>query len=489
MNFPIDKNVLNNKVMNGKTLLFLFSPRKMYDSEIHPFRYNFGFESLNFIDSVAKKDPSLLLNPAVSDQMLNKFGVVIPSPKGIEVQTSLFSKYWTFCLVLRNRVDLITTFPTEKIITGICSEEPVNLMTVNNTKPTVNPACRLIPFNELDFTFVSQQGLKGNEVKPNVRHLVGTSDIVRQVKDFVNEEALYISTPGTVANNTIYDHADSVLSSNGKSNQYGINNSDVIFCPDIDDNLVSKNQSVMNPILYSPKKHVQSIMNAVSNSVINNDSLIQPLNTKEDIQDNICSDLTIMEGSHNVNDSTFSYIFLGEFCRTIDPDIVIIQSQIRNQMSVIPPAIISPVTLFSSLLGEVIPLYMVKYNISGVAFGYVSYGDNFQILGELETFTEEDRSNLRSKIQRFYLDLKSSVFEMMKNVAGDFNLQVHVNLTGETIIDLKFFDYSDLNGYYSHSNLLKGYTAPIISNFDTAQSNSTELSRFIDNVSTIYGCI
>lgn len=471
---------LNNNVSAKKSLLIFISPRKHYEISLRPIQYNFNAGTLDFIIEKAQQNESNLLNKDLHRQITNRS--LTPSP--IPTIFDMNYEFWTFCFIIEHNsmYQSLQLAPVKSIITGCCDDEPI---LDQNGKRVYNPKCRLIPTHMLQITILEQSigasGLKVNKVTSTVDIISYIDELITQVspvEQSTNSQPLYINTPDTMVDMIDVDEGlyqlDTIQS--------------VVTVPpaegSIQDQVVTKINSKAN----EPIKHTESIMKAISSAVIDTQGLeLLPYAMKDSIVDSL-SVMNLSRPTYNlVTDNIGSQLYMEYVITHFNPEISIVQIPRHQMLNTTDPSIATPNTVYSNLLSQLIPLYMVKYNLSCVALTYDSFTQSFNPdTMHMEFITVESPEMMKQKIDRFLMELKLDVFEIPK-MYGDFAVNVMVNYIGDSFIDLRFYDYTmQPNGYFAQDMIFRPYGGMSLANFDTLANNATNLNSLITNLSSVF---
>ena len=492
----VNEDVIDNVVANKKDYcrLFLFEPRVIYNKCRRPLIYNF---TEGFTQEVLRRvnDGDISSLPSISECSMTS-SAVIPNSRGKNVHLDVFSDQWTFMLIVSGRCvsalkkkldsqdkkesyDDIIVVPnndiynnTMVIYIGYFEEEPVAYHTIDYTTPTFNESVYL---NITKKTVFKLRNVRPNSsrIRPDINPIITNCSIVEHRHDVYQDEDPY----------------DIRVSTRGLIN----NNSDPYFTDDIDDDKLYEGIKLLKPSLQSPKKHIKSILKTISENVSNivydcdtsdsiftKDIFIENLALNHSMEENP----TFQSAVYNIGFNEDDILPLSYIIDTLDPHIVVVkynQTGMDRRINIVTDdeSNTSPESVFTTMMENVIPDYLITWNLSDVAFSYDSYSNKLDV----DIFTSIDecsQSDLERRFDAFIYEIQRDVFSMLRNLCGDFSCHIRCNVFTDTMINLIFNDYHQRyrDEYTKASNVFEPFASNLICTKKEKDINRQSIDTF-----------
>jgi len=465
--------------------MFIFSPRYIPDHYKRPLVYNFNYEFMeNAADHLLSSkysgdNPQRSLSKLLISDISNN--AIVPSIDGTRFNTSQFSDLWSFVLIVTNDDinPIIKRSPAEQrrnIYIGLFSDEPINPNTINMTNVTINPNATLIItrkiiLNRIRVCHPKKGIIVKDDLMADVERYYHNNDII-----LTDDKRLFNIQPNSVIKNFIKtDNSDFVLT------DYNGFNSPV---EDID-------YSKLETIQHSPKLQLKTIGKAILSgleyydyesmehdffNVIENKPQALRDNASAFIENNtirLADNIGLKEGKYK----------LSEIINIYNPNIFPIIIPPKSQLSIIPQNIDSPTNIFSSLVANAIPSFLIRVGLSGVSFMYNSYYNAMKLLHIELINGNESKEVIKRKWDALYKIMQFELFQIIENAGGPFDLMVNSFINGSTYIKFHFLDDGTIeDGVFEENNMLGGITSPCIGNFDCFANNAKNLNGFIEYI-------
>jgi hypothetical protein len=137
-----EMNMNVGRIENGKSILFIFTPKPIFDHHKRPLVYDF---SLPFVESVVDK---LVERPTMNgvNSLIREPTIlsgVKPSYTGFDIKTSRYSDNWSFVLIVDSNNGTIR-LPHRVIYYGLFLEEPLLNRYSATPEQFVNKQCVMV---------------------------------------------------------------------------------------------------------------------------------------------------------------------------------------------------------------------------------------------------------------------------------------------------------------------------------------------------------
>lgn len=489
-------NVLCNKNIAGNTsaILILFSPRIIPDQTRRSYTYKFGegFKSSLFdrIDAGLKGVPQNNIGSFMLD-CPDARGAILPEARGQNINLKTFSNYWTFVLIVDNDTPLggknfPTVMPSRTLYTGWCTGEPVTKKNFSSGH-VLNEGCVLAVTHQtvlnMKQTFGYTGGYQGVDVMGDYDFAAGT--VLQNMQN--SSEAVYDLNPGTVV--------QSVIPSQDMDGLIQVTSQAV----------AAKPKSLVIPTeLNDPAQHLSHLVSqAVQTAKV----------TANGFGYNGTPDFDIFSGGDTIM-STFGSL-LGcatpSLISSLHPDqpftigeVVQKYPDLQFQVSYIPAesqyditssAGVSARNVYTTILYSALPGILVQYGLSEIAFRYNSYtreagglgsiGDErgmFQ-LQNIASLYVCNQNELYAKWDSLQTYLKMTLFPIIKDTVGDFDLMVHCAVGGVSLINLNLFNFTAEQGFIETNNLLGGLNTSTVGEQGELTNNATQLYSMMSDLS------
>jgi len=468
-------------------VLYILSPRVIPEQVIRPYAYNFNE---NLIEDL-KDQGELKQFFGPRSRGANKESThraILPSVQGTRVDTKDLSMMWSFILVLDVGATSSSKYalPSSKsriLCTGFFSEEPLNPMTINNTTPTINPR------SIMHFTHHSVVALQdtiqpryGNRTNMKISH---DDDCVNSMLGNIASSDLYLMTPSDIRE-----------CSRG-------NNSDGEFISAYGDKHVGAltDKNVITPSrLKSPKHQFQDILFALDYAVdyeslqkpessITSGGYGDPMQEFTDVFDAslIGDNRFVPQLGIDINDPISMHQLIHQY-----PNINILPCKVpaTSQWDVRPQDDVTVLNSMSSMVASTISTLATGSGISKISFRYnSSIGSSLDPNGggaweiqHVETLVPCDDIGTKGCFNTFKNLLQLDLWPILRSVAGEFDIMLSHDITGETLVGLQFLDMPVSHGMFETCNRMGGMVAPTIGDLSTFSHNTNELQSLVDSM-------
>jgi hypothetical protein len=485
---------INNKFDKGSAALYLFSPKETPNQVLRPYVYKFNSELVDVLME-NNNSPTLthgLINLRHSPVVNNS---IIPDAQGVKMNTSAaFSSKWLFVLVIDAPVSRmaggIPSSNSRQIISGYCSEEPLNPLTLFQVNPTVNPNSCLVPTH---CTVVNLNKKISHMGEQQYMVITSDDDTVPQVTEQLADESMFIMNPGDirrVSNVTTYatPYTNTVVAPGAMS--IG--------------NLHTRSGSSPTR-LKSPRHHLRELTYAIDTAIEGSDSMRNPVFSHSMLSDDrfggessIFEELfngQLSNSSHLNNRSTTNIgvdpthpIMLGHLI-SIYPGVHILPMKraYGAQWDVRPQDGINIQNSMSSMVSSAISAICTNCGLLGVIFRYNSWANGtmspeqgcWKIEG-YSTILQMPESSQLAMLTSFKRSMEMDLFPILLSIGGHFDLTTHYDLTGEILVDLQYLDYAPVGGLYETSNMYGGMMSPMVGNMRIFENNYHEMNALVN---------
>lgn len=479
-------------------ILLLFSPRSIPDQVRRSYTYKFGegFKSALFerMDKGIKGLPQTNISNLMLD-CPDARGAILPEAKGQSINLKTFGDQWTFVLIVDNdnrlnQQGVPGIMPSRTLYTGWCTTEPV-------AKKNFSAGHVL---NELCVLSVTHQTVL------NVKQVFGQMGGYQGI-DVMGD---YDFAPGQVLQN-MQNSAQAVCDLNPSKVV-----SSIIPSPDLEGSIQVMSQSVgalprslvIPTELNDPAQHLGHLVGqAVQTARV----------TANDFGSYSAPSFDIFSGGDTVI-SVFGSM-LGSatpsLISSLQPDqpftigeVIQKYPDLQFQVAYIPHASQYDITtssgasarnVFTTLLSSALPGILVQYGLAEVAFRYNSYtretGGLGSMGGERGMFELQNiaalyvcnSNELVAKWENFKAYLKLTLFPIIKDTVGDFDLMVHCAVGGVSLINLNLFNYAAEQGFVETNNLLGGLNTPTVGENTELSNNAGQLYSMMSDLTMSAG--
>jgi hypothetical protein len=497
MNFNETINPAQNGFLNPigpKVSLYIFTPTQHNDVVVRPYIYNFNS---NMVDSFINCN-SIGDNFKYMMSSGNMLDSILPSPNGIQLNTSMLDSYYSFILIIDSAEEVrsMLAFGQPKrrtVLTGYFYDEPLNQMTLWSSSPTINPNAVMVFTHNTSLLLNS-----GSQYGSNTRKKINISamhDIIPQsTESFTDLNGLALCDIGSITNAfKPDDYSEESVATGIPYALSGFNNNS----PTIHNRVKSPKEQLID-IAFGVD---QAVHMAKTDSVVygqfgnENESLLGNDNN-ELFMSNLYSYFSrpdITQVQQGINSSTC--ITLQELINMYNnTEIIPCQVPFNPEYDVRSQSEINIQTVFSSLASKVINATAESMLISTIAFRYSSWnkansmdrGGAWEILSANSMIGKEDDdgSGLDTAIRNFMKELEISLFPILLKAGGEFDIVANYDATGNTSIDLYFLDYyNESHAYYTDHNRLGGMTSPALGTFDNVTHNRNQFDTLASELS------
>lgn len=501
MNF-FDDNVQFSSTVLGKksvaqrsAILLLFSPRIIPDQTRRSYTYSFGE---GFRDSLFQRmDNGIKGVPQtnISNFMLdcpNARGAILPESRGQHVNLRAFSDCWTFVLIVdndkrMNTPDIPCISPSRTLYVGWCTSEPAARKNYS-AGHVLNESCVLSVTHQtvlnVKQVFGVGGGYQGIDIMGDYDFAPGS--VLQNMQN--SAQPVYDLNPGTVMS--------SVVASTDLTNSIHVTSQGVSARP----------RALIIPTeLNDPAQHLSHLVgNAVQTAKLtaNGFGSVMPAPSFDIFSggDTIMSTFGSLLGSATPSlitdlrpDQPFT---IGEVLQKY-PDLQYQVSYIptTSQYELTTTESVSARNVYTTILYSALPSILVQFGLSEVAFRYNSYTREVGGLGSMggergvfqlsniASLYQCSTNEMTAKWDSFKSYLKLTIFPIIKDTAGDFDLMVHCAVGGVSLINLNLLNnmVSD-TGFVETNNLLGGLNTPTVGEQYELTKNATELYSMMSDL-------
>lgn len=485
---------LNQGLSNGNSAtLYVVTPRNIPQQVIRPYQYNFDENLVNLM--AEETDIRYIFNPhsrAFHSEVLNQ--AIIPNMQGTPIDTSDFSMMWSFVLVIDQAKSPGSSYilPTNKnrtLVSGFFLDEPINPQTIHYTKPTPNMRALML------FTHISNVALN-DYISPKLGSseqltITRDDDCISSFVDNVSSGDMYLMTPSAIRRVTHTGNDGESIST------YGDNH-----VATLTENVVTTSR------LNSPKHQFQDIVYALdsamdhsierglrpSSSMVN-EGYTDPLQDFMNV-----FDANIVTSNHfnpiagiEVNKS----MTLGQLDQ-IFPNLKVQPFEVPNtsRWDVRDQKELTIHNSMSSMIASTVGAIATGSGIGQISFRYTSkITTNVLEVGQKDaweikfvvTLVPANDGRRKGCIRAFTDSLKLNLWPILQTMGGDFDVIIHHDINGETLVSLQFHDFNKSYGWYETCNRLGGMSVPVVGDINSIINNSSELQCLMDSIAISSG--
>ena len=504
-------NILTNGYRDGQmsVRLYLFSPRSIANTCKRAQKYNFD---VSFIEDVKDNVDKLIngsplgLNVEAQSYMNNyasAAGAVSVDAVGQEMNNKPFEDFWTFILQVDNEQlgGELYKAPTTRsriVFSGFCLQEPVH---TNGITVTINPNCRL---KFTHHTSMSKVNINAPTISDIMRVNADVDYILPDISQQLNPNVDSLITPESVCTQSSIDE-NYTLNTGSKSKLAAYGSSPIST----------------NTVFNSPKHSLKSIVSSVlqtfqdrsldyvSSGDIRTSNLSNPFGmagTTDNFRSGFMTNLPT-----KVADPLVSVD--GHDCPTISelqskyPNMVIepIAADKLSKDDLADQTRVTPVNLGSSIVVNAVPMLMNDAGMCEIAYRYISYRpssvfdpNNFGSVGiqdmsetkifHVATWVAEGDRQTKLRIRNFLGQMQNQIYPILKNIGGEFSLEVSCNSMGECICALRFLDDAGyIDGFYESPLLLGGINSPLVGASEIYDHNAKQMGNLMLSLSMDIG--
>lgn len=478
----------------GKSVLFLFSPRTIVDHYKRPLTYNFNLPMVDAIsENIINKPTGNSVNQTLA--LPDMSTAIVPASDGISMNTSEYSDYWSFVLIIDDSPEVGSMFANNltnrHILMGICGAEPIGAVGLASATPGsyVNPDCQLIVTRKLMLN------------KYSTASAVGMSDRVKTIADTNIAE---FSPSVWTGNRQNHDNQYYSLSPEKAHTAVSMDDSEVISTIDHADSLNVTNSLKLSSTLESPKKHMKEILTNIETGVTNSqftDQIgefgdgVDAISTgPENFEMYVHGAFSEHNPLSNVGYSSnmemdgllgSEFLTIGMVQSHYRPNIIPIKTPVDTPASIIPQHYTSVSNIFSSLICSCMPTYLNAVGLSAIAFMHNTANEATQI-NHIDSMVGSTQQELHYKWGALQHLLKTELYPILLNNGGHFDISISCSINSTTNVILNFLDDTPLapGEVYEENAILGGIVSPLVGTKEHMINNSHQLNNLIRNIST-----
>lgn len=487
-----------------KVTLFLFSPKFTPNQCRRPVKYTFGGEFQNDLDNLISQSVNRSVTTVDAIQLASNVAhtAVLPPTIGCTMDLHNFNDQWTFLMIVdlpktTNPIGLVQPLACRAIYSGWITDEPITNANLGGYSLNPNAILSVAHFVRLTEQQTMTQSGVSSIIMPSANYDYVDPSVAQAVE--LDQQMLFNLKPNIVANATTYDDFNGTMTV-GADSQSQLTSTTEGNAGTVE----------LNSDLNSPVHHLAHVIGAITDGVRSqaNDCLNQGfmcnINNTEQLRSYIINDLSTAKNVRmgDIPDPA-SPILLGELMSRYDNVLHVINIdqpstlQYDHDGSADAPTRRS---VFTSVIASSLPSFLVDFGIADIRFRYNSSmrpgGVQEEILCspnktegifELQGIGMLCPSNdmiVRRAFTMLSERLRRTLFNVIRSVAGDFDLVVHCSLAGSSLIDLQFLDdiQTERSGnYQEYNNLLGGLNSPLIGTFSEFTNNAQQLAAVINN--------
>lgn len=494
-----DMNV-NNAIYNtgDKPVLYLIPPKNWGTQVRRPLVYNFNDNFIDEAASVCKK--ALDKGSMYIDAFLNRpdvLSTVVPSATGILTDFRHLSNMWTFIFIVSGdkprNVAISTGFNTNPTFTNslmgnriiytgfFINDEPINTVNFGTATPTINPNAELIITHKTVINVASVYGNMGRHTRSDV---VGDVDVVHglvaNITDTANNQ-LHFITP-----DKLHDSVD--IAADGKSMLTWGNGSDNVVFSSMSPVPVASANSVpranLSLIFNSQIETDKNILaNSVGNGTLrsgpNDDELYSPADIyHSNMQTHLNSGTSAAD---HVGLKTNQIVSLAYLDSMYNPIVQPIATPYNSQMGILDQCTNSAVTVYSSLVTQIVPTMLVNRGFGMIAFAYDSYHNKWSWEGYSLLIPADDAAT-NAKIIAIQQDLMQQIFPILSQ-RGPFALYATITTGHVSRCILNFYCDNEVNtGAYETPTIAGGILSNMLGDNNIYTHNTSGFSQLVSRL-------
>lgn len=477
MNFQ-ETQVRNMAINGNQAVLFVYRPKIVPTQVIRPYVYHFNDQAMT--DLVDYADAKTMHGRAQLDPR-TAYSAVTPEAMGTPLNTNTLSTYWTFVLIVDSVSSgmLVATPKHRMIASGYFTEEP--FANIQATTPIPNQNSCLVFMHVTSLSVAGNITTNGSNVVNSVN--MDCDGVGAHIQQHTPVQ-LFDLSPASVANSIssydqtgLVDMADASIGNN-----------------------VAKNKLI--PTVYkSPYHHIHELGGTLANSMIygvGESATVSAFHNNVDVVADFRDSFSSMIGgvANSVtltggNIDTSVPMTLGQLLKSF-PNVMIqpVSLPSTSQWDVRPQDVIDQNVIMSSMVGSVVASIATGLELSAITFAYSSYQgqvndrDAKWRVDLIDTIKPVGPEAIKVKYKMFQNDIERSLFPILLHSAGHFDMLVHFDMAGDTLVDLNFKDFGNTaTGFVEIPNRFSAMVSPNLGSGDAFHSNSSELNSLLNYVS------
>ena len=497
---PSDSGKIVQMMGNGSSsaYLFLFSPREMTAQYRRPYDYKFNDKFGGDLSDLITRNMSGV-SSLVDDFMLNSADArtsVLPTATAIPLSSAPFNQCWTFLLVVDND-ELVTPFgfskthPSRIYYMGWCIDEPVTRKNLSQ-EYVPNPSAI---FQTAHHTVLCSRGNFGPDTGYVATDVMSDYDyaptsVVTQMHHA--DQTPYDLNPSKVAN-------EIVTSSLGMDEYANVSPSISVCANPL---MTQATPLQVDTSLNDPTRHLGNIVRALSDTVM----YTGRTSSTDEIPDEYAgSSLATSQFASMLGSGTpmmiskvdpekpFSFSELMEEYPNLIYQVILMPNQIGFDATDVGAPTANNV--FASMIHNAMPSILAQYGFIEATFRYNSFARPagtpifiqnianpgvFEVMN-LASFYPCPQNELMAKWNMCSMYLQHTLFPIIKNSVGDFDLMVNCSVGGSTIVQLNLLDYQNRPGFAECNNLLGGLNTPTVGLHNDLLNNAVQLHNLTED--------
>lgn len=482
----------NNKFSEGIDL-FVFTPRSHGVTILRPQVFNFDEQMANDFTSVnATENLGTLFKDPSKESTRN---AILPSHKGIQLDTTNFDNCWSFILVIDGQSMVFTDArygspKNRTVLTGYFLEEPFAPHTLQWTSPIPNLHAKMMFTRESKITLQALAGYQGTREHAKVAI---NNDLIPQAVSVMPMDAngdLMLTDTGSIAKLTGFQDNGNERFISGDSAVIG---------------QFQKAKSVPR-CMYNPHQQLMGLSQAIHTGIIEAEALAENQNaTCFGSNQNVPYEFQTYTNSQvGLLNRSIPSVGTGEFNPSVPStfgDLNHMFPNMRAHPLKVPTTTnvdiygqenIHVRSTMSNLAVSVISGMATEYQISSIMFRYSTWspdqtsrltGGVWNIEAVTPIVSLDDQKFYRD-IERFKNELSTSLWPVLQAASGDFDIMVNFDMANSTMVNLNYLDNGDAFGgsYYEHHNRLGGIAASNIGDDSTFHNNLNQYTALLGKI-------
>ena len=478
----------------NKQILIVYSPKTISQQVVRPLVYNFTPAAVDGINNSIDVMQNSGKMGIVTDAMSN---AILPDSTGVAINTTALSERWTFTVIITNGGDMAGGLYIPQSNTYACGyftdvpfTDAVLNANVDLTPNEANPNAMMVVTTTSCHSGNLMTGMHGmNNVRQSVSHV----DVISPSANSLYGQDMCIITPKTAAESEV--NKTTRLSNDNVVDVSGV----------VDSNTINsvKNQGTnvtVSNTLKLPTTHMSNILEAFDTGVVlsEDDTMMsfgisggnQPFtNTFEDhTKGALMGPEEVQLSGGQIDPAT--PVSVTEFVRAHPAVTLQCVYYTPKHMDICDQDIIHVETQMSSLATHVVTTLCVENEVSELNLYYSSYDANAGLasiskgvynLTVLNTINPNGQPAIIGK--KLCRLLEHHLFDILQRANGEFEIQIVFTMGGDCFIDLRYLDFSHIDGYTETPTMYGGSISTALGTKDNLNNNAVQFTSLMDVVS------
>lgn len=469
-----------NNVAQARSVMYIFTPRRFSLQVKRPLLYTLNDMALEklatgFTHVVTDHDQTLLTQLIKSPETYN---LVLPSTEGIPIDMGSMSNNYTFILVIRD-IPFRTNDPlaglrrpvsdTLTYYYGYFTQEPLNPLDFGGGR-SLNPKAGCIITHQTRVNDLKAFGPMGMTQRINVacdEDVVIPTALAHVARSNGND--LHIMTPDELFG----------ASSQYRAGRGGVNikhNSTALGMLNANVTIDSSLHNPRDNFAFLVKQTADMLERSVSDNIT---SSIGGTRASDDTMRMLLQDgLTQRSGMSSLAGlDVNTYYTLQQIDQRFGPETVLVEQPHATMYGVADQGATSPSTVFSSLFSSMLPGILAKNALATISFNYASYNRQIEWLHVEGLMPNMENDDLMRRAHSVKVELESSIFHMMKEARGDFEVSTMSTSGGISNCLIRFMDdFRPETAPFETPTLLGGYNTNLVGTERDKLHNAQEIA-------------